>query len=111
MEHKAELDSIKVTYARMQAQLEETHKLLNDEHRRRFQVHGAVVGMVWCLREWSGYVKLLDDEHRRRFQQNTQNTQSALRCYFTAVTLKRWRAVSPISTRSRIHHRTMKTLN
>ncbi|KAG1672779.1 hypothetical protein FOA52_002767 [Chlamydomonas sp. UWO 241] len=38
MEHKAELDSIKVTYARMQSQLDETHKLLNDEHRRRFQL-------------------------------------------------------------------------
>jgi hypothetical protein len=38
MEHKAELDTIKVTYARMQAQLDETHKLLNEEHRRRFRL-------------------------------------------------------------------------
>jgi hypothetical protein len=38
MEHKAELDTIKVTYARMQAQLDETHKLLNEEHRRRFKL-------------------------------------------------------------------------
>ena len=38
MEHKAELDAIKVTYARMQAQLDETHRLLNEEHRRRFRL-------------------------------------------------------------------------
>lgn len=38
MEHKSELDSIKVTYARMQAQLDETHRLLNEEHRRRFRL-------------------------------------------------------------------------
>lgn len=38
MEHKAELDGIKASYTRMQAQLDETHRLLNDEHRRRFHL-------------------------------------------------------------------------
>lgn len=37
LEHKSELDGIKLTYARMQAQLEETHNLLHDEHRKRFK--------------------------------------------------------------------------
>lgn len=37
MEHKGELDNIRFMYARMQAQLDETHKLLHEEHRKRFQ--------------------------------------------------------------------------
>lgn len=37
MEHKGELDNIRIMYARMQAQLDETHKLLHEEHRKRFK--------------------------------------------------------------------------
>eukprot|EP00798_Chlamydomonas_sp_ICE-L_P022119 gene22119-29179_t len=38
LEHKGELDTIRMTYARMQAQLDETHKLLHEEHRKRFRL-------------------------------------------------------------------------
>ncbi len=58
MEHKGELDNIRIMYARMQAQLDETHKLLHEEHRKRFKwvcgvclclfpAHGAKILRVW----------------------------------------------------------------
>ncbi|KAG2486785.1 hypothetical protein HYH03_014584 [Edaphochlamys debaryana] len=42
MEHKGELDNIRIMYARMQAQLEETHKLLHEEHRKRFKLEDEI---------------------------------------------------------------------
>ena len=49
MEHKGELDNIRILYARMQAQLDETHKLLHEEHRKRFKsVRRQGCGVVWC---------------------------------------------------------------
>lgn len=38
MEFKGDLDNLRITYARMQAQLEETHKLLHQEHKRRYRL-------------------------------------------------------------------------
>ncbi|GLI67567.1 hypothetical protein VaNZ11_011794 [Volvox africanus] len=42
MEHKGELDNIRLMYARMQAQLDETHKLLHEEHRKRFKLEDEI---------------------------------------------------------------------
>ncbi|KAG2431181.1 hypothetical protein HXX76_009709 [Chlamydomonas incerta] len=42
MEHKGELDNIRILYARMQAQLDETHKLLHEEHRKRFKLEDEI---------------------------------------------------------------------
>ena len=42
LEIKAELDTIRLTYARMQAQLEETHKLLHEEHKKRFKLEDEI---------------------------------------------------------------------
>lgn len=42
MEHKGELDNIRIMYARMQAQLDETHKLLHEEHRKRFKLEDEI---------------------------------------------------------------------
>ncbi|KXZ46909.1 hypothetical protein GPECTOR_39g403 [Gonium pectorale] len=42
MENKGELDNIRIMYARMQAQLEETHKLLHEEHRKRFKLEDDI---------------------------------------------------------------------
>lgn len=54
VEHKGELDNIRIMYARMQAQLDETHKLLHEEHRKRFALEDEVtklqVGLAGCRR-------------------------------------------------------------
>ncbi|GFR44254.1 hypothetical protein Agub_g5456 [Astrephomene gubernaculifera] len=42
LEHKGELDNIRLMYARMQAQLDDTHKLLHEEHRKRFKLEDEI---------------------------------------------------------------------